>query len=269
MALGHGRALAPRDLPGRTRRPFARAARTASALPRRTIASYTVAAWTPRLSTPSSPTPRTLPRRVDRRARRPRPRRRALRRAARRRTRSSRCAMSDTDCEALRPYLFGRPIPRKAGDAPVTCLNLVDGEWRRPAELAPMKSLADRRITLMEIARSRRGRRRPLHRARARLLDVARVGERGARVPQARRQELLAPAPLLLRGVPRRAPPADAEDAPRSRQGLLRGQARGRSPRRERREGDARRDRPDDGPGPVVLEGLRICRPACARSSRR
>jgi acyl-CoA reductase-like NAD-dependent aldehyde dehydrogenase len=62
--------------------------------------------------------------------------------------------MSDADCEALRPYLFGRPIPRKAGDAPVKCLNLVDGEWRRPAELAPMKSLADKRITLMEIARS-------------------------------------------------------------------------------------------------------------------
>ncbi len=62
--------------------------------------------------------------------------------------------MSDADCEALRPYLFGRVIPRKAGDAPVTCLNLVDGEWKRTAELAPMKSLADKRITLMEIARS-------------------------------------------------------------------------------------------------------------------
>ncbi|HEY8092067.1 MAG TPA: aldehyde dehydrogenase family protein [Polyangiaceae bacterium] len=62
--------------------------------------------------------------------------------------------MSDADCEALRPYLFGRPIPRKAGDRPVTCLNLVDGEWRRPAELVPMKSLADRRVTLFELARS-------------------------------------------------------------------------------------------------------------------
>ncbi len=62
--------------------------------------------------------------------------------------------MSDADCEVLRPYLFGRPIPRKAGDAPVVCLNLVDGEWRRPKELVPMKSLADRRITLMEVARS-------------------------------------------------------------------------------------------------------------------
>src|SRR5580693_5875191 len=63
-------------------------------------------------------------------------------------------SMSDADCEALRPYLFGRPIPRKPGDAPVPCLNLVDGEWKRTAELAPMKSLADRRVVLMEIARS-------------------------------------------------------------------------------------------------------------------
>jgi acyl-CoA reductase-like NAD-dependent aldehyde dehydrogenase len=63
--------------------------------------------------------------------------------------------MSDADCEALRPYLFGRPIPRKAGDRPVTCLNLVEGEWRRPAELVPMKSLADRRVTLFQLARSR------------------------------------------------------------------------------------------------------------------
>src|SRR3984885_11754476 len=63
--------------------------------------------------------------------------------------------LSDADCEALRPYLFGRPIPRKAGDRPLTCLNLVDGEWRRTAGLAPMKSLADRRVTLFELARSR------------------------------------------------------------------------------------------------------------------
>jgi len=63
--------------------------------------------------------------------------------------------MNDAECEALRPYLFGQPIPHKPGDAPVVCLNLVDGEWRRPAELAPMKSLADRRITLFELARSR------------------------------------------------------------------------------------------------------------------
>jgi acyl-CoA reductase-like NAD-dependent aldehyde dehydrogenase len=63
--------------------------------------------------------------------------------------------LSDADCAALRPYLFGRPIPRKAGDRPVICLNLVEGEWRRTAELVPMKSLADRRVTLFELARSR------------------------------------------------------------------------------------------------------------------
>src|SRR5689334_15481148 len=66
--------------------------------------------------------------------------------------------LSDADCEALRPYLFGRPIPRKPGDgvAPHVCLNLVDGEWRLPAssELVEMKSLADRRVTLMKLART-------------------------------------------------------------------------------------------------------------------
>ena len=63
--------------------------------------------------------------------------------------------LSDADCEALRPYLFGRPIPRRPGDKPLICLNLVDGAWRRPAELVAMKSLADRRVTLFELARSR------------------------------------------------------------------------------------------------------------------
>lgn len=63
--------------------------------------------------------------------------------------------LSDVECAALRPYFFGRPIPRKAGDRPVTCLNLVDGVWRRTAELVPRPSLADRRITLFQVARSR------------------------------------------------------------------------------------------------------------------
>jgi acyl-CoA reductase-like NAD-dependent aldehyde dehydrogenase len=63
--------------------------------------------------------------------------------------------LGDADCEALRPYLFTRPIPRSPGDKPVTCLNLVDGAWRRPAELVAMKSLADRRVTLLDLARSR------------------------------------------------------------------------------------------------------------------
>jgi acyl-CoA reductase-like NAD-dependent aldehyde dehydrogenase len=62
---------------------------------------------------------------------------------------------SDADCEALRPYLFGRKIPRKPGETPVTSLNLVDGEWKKPAELVTMKSLADERIELMHVARTR------------------------------------------------------------------------------------------------------------------
>src|SRR5579864_1210945 len=64
-------------------------------------------------------------------------------------------ALADADCEALRPYLFGRTIPRQRGDAPITCLNLVEGEWRRTAELVARPSLADRRVTLFELARSR------------------------------------------------------------------------------------------------------------------
>jgi acyl-CoA reductase-like NAD-dependent aldehyde dehydrogenase len=62
--------------------------------------------------------------------------------------------LGDAECEALRPYLFGRALPRKVGDPPVTCLNLVGGEWSRPAQLTKMASLADRRITLFELARS-------------------------------------------------------------------------------------------------------------------
>jgi acyl-CoA reductase-like NAD-dependent aldehyde dehydrogenase len=63
--------------------------------------------------------------------------------------------LDDVACEALRPYLFGRAIPRHAGEKPVTCINVIDGVWRRPAELVAMKSPADRRLTLFEIGRSR------------------------------------------------------------------------------------------------------------------
>lgn len=63
--------------------------------------------------------------------------------------------LSDAACEGLRPYLFGRRLPRRPGDAPVRCLNLVDGRWQRPPELEPMKALWDRRVTLFELARSR------------------------------------------------------------------------------------------------------------------
>ncbi len=63
--------------------------------------------------------------------------------------------LSDAECESLRPYLFGRAIPRRPGEKPVVCLNLVEGEWCRTPELVPMTSLADRRVTLFELARSR------------------------------------------------------------------------------------------------------------------
>src|ERR1700743_1893457 len=58
--------------------------------------------------------------------------------------------LSDAAREGLRPDLFGPPLPRKGGEPPVTCLNLVEGEWRRTAELVARPSLADRRVTLLE-----------------------------------------------------------------------------------------------------------------------
>jgi acyl-CoA reductase-like NAD-dependent aldehyde dehydrogenase len=63
--------------------------------------------------------------------------------------------LGDAECEALRPYLFGRAIPRRPGDAPVSCLNLVDGAWLPANERVPMASKADRRVVLFELARSR------------------------------------------------------------------------------------------------------------------
>lgn len=63
--------------------------------------------------------------------------------------------LDDAQCEALRPYLFGHVIPRRAGEPPVTCLNLVEGRWRPAAELVAMESPADRRVTLHRLARSR------------------------------------------------------------------------------------------------------------------
>ncbi|MHB1843922.1 MAG: aldehyde dehydrogenase family protein [Deltaproteobacteria bacterium] len=65
--------------------------------------------------------------------------------------------LSDADCEALRPYLFsyGR-LPRKAGEPAPRCHDYIDGEWRAPArgEYAPMRSLADDRVTLFHVAAS-------------------------------------------------------------------------------------------------------------------
>jgi acyl-CoA reductase-like NAD-dependent aldehyde dehydrogenase len=63
--------------------------------------------------------------------------------------------LSDAECEAVRPYLFGHAIPSSPGEPPVTCLNLVDGQWRAATELVTMRSPADRRVNLLRLARSR------------------------------------------------------------------------------------------------------------------
>jgi betaine-aldehyde dehydrogenase len=63
--------------------------------------------------------------------------------------------LDDAECEALRPYLFGQVIPSRAGEPPVTCLNLVEGCWRAAVEKVTMPSPADRRVTLLSLARSR------------------------------------------------------------------------------------------------------------------
>jgi acyl-CoA reductase-like NAD-dependent aldehyde dehydrogenase len=63
--------------------------------------------------------------------------------------------LSDAECEALRPYFFGRPLPKRTGEEAIVCLNLIDGEWRSTRELSERKSLADRRIALFRFARSR------------------------------------------------------------------------------------------------------------------
>jgi acyl-CoA reductase-like NAD-dependent aldehyde dehydrogenase len=65
--------------------------------------------------------------------------------------------LSDEECEALRPYLFGYGrLPRRPGDAAPRFHNFVAGEWRAPAkgEYAPLKSPADSRVTLFEVAAS-------------------------------------------------------------------------------------------------------------------
>ena len=66
--------------------------------------------------------------------------------------------LSDKDLEALRPYLFchGGNIPQRLGDKPVRVTNLIAGEWSLPArgEMAVLRSLADRRIPLMEVPAS-------------------------------------------------------------------------------------------------------------------
>ncbi|HTS81287.1 MAG TPA: aldehyde dehydrogenase family protein [Myxococcaceae bacterium] len=63
----------------------------------------------------------------------------------------------DKELELLKPYLFCyRDLPQRGSDAPVRVTNFIDGEWRLPAkgEMALLRSLADRRIPLMEVPAS-------------------------------------------------------------------------------------------------------------------
>jgi acyl-CoA reductase-like NAD-dependent aldehyde dehydrogenase len=65
--------------------------------------------------------------------------------------------LTDKELELLRPYLFcWRDLPQRSSDTPVRVTNFIDGEWRLPAkgEMALLRSLADRRIPLMEVPAS-------------------------------------------------------------------------------------------------------------------
>ena len=65
--------------------------------------------------------------------------------------------MSDAECEALRSYVFAwKKLPERPGDDVARLGNLVDGEWRAPVrgEYAPMRSPADKRVTLFELPAS-------------------------------------------------------------------------------------------------------------------
>jgi acyl-CoA reductase-like NAD-dependent aldehyde dehydrogenase len=65
--------------------------------------------------------------------------------------------LTDKELELLKPYLFSyRDLPQRSSDAPVRVTNFIDGEWRLPAkgEMALLRSLADRRIPLMEVPAS-------------------------------------------------------------------------------------------------------------------
>jgi acyl-CoA reductase-like NAD-dependent aldehyde dehydrogenase len=65
--------------------------------------------------------------------------------------------LTDKELELLKPYLFCyRELPQRSSDSPVRVTNFIDGEWRLPAkgELALLRSMADRRIPLMEVPAS-------------------------------------------------------------------------------------------------------------------
>jgi acyl-CoA reductase-like NAD-dependent aldehyde dehydrogenase len=65
--------------------------------------------------------------------------------------------LTDKELELLKPYLFcWKDLPQRSSDTPVRVTNFIDGEWRLPAkgEMALLRSLADRRIPLMEVPAS-------------------------------------------------------------------------------------------------------------------
>jgi len=65
--------------------------------------------------------------------------------------------LTDAEMESIRGYVFGYgQIPLKPSDKPPRILNLVNGQWLAPqrGELATLKSPADRRIPLFEVAAS-------------------------------------------------------------------------------------------------------------------
>jgi acyl-CoA reductase-like NAD-dependent aldehyde dehydrogenase len=65
--------------------------------------------------------------------------------------------LSDAEMEGLRRYIFCyERIPSKPDDKPVRLTNFVAGEWRAPkkGEHVTLKSLADRRVPLMEVPAS-------------------------------------------------------------------------------------------------------------------
>jgi len=65
--------------------------------------------------------------------------------------------LTDKELELLKPYLFCyREFPQRSSDTPVRVTNFIDGEWRLPAkgEMALLRSMADRRIPLMEVPAS-------------------------------------------------------------------------------------------------------------------
>jgi acyl-CoA reductase-like NAD-dependent aldehyde dehydrogenase len=65
--------------------------------------------------------------------------------------------LTDKELELLEPYLFCyRDFPQRSSDTPVRVTNFIDGEWRLPAkgEMALLRSMADRRIPLMEVPAS-------------------------------------------------------------------------------------------------------------------